>query len=290
MFSNLPPLKALRAFEAAARHLSFTRAANELCVTQGAISYQIRQLESRLDFSLFHRSIRSIQLSTQGEQLYRTVHRHFNELELEINKLSATSKQQEFTVAVSTFFATRWLSPRLGEFLIKYPGITLGLQHSVNDPDFTIDEVALAIRWGSGEWSNVESELLFPLPTYPLCAPKLVNGPKPLKQLQDISDHKLLRDQPGIDRWSEWLTRAGIADLATSSAIIVDQNVRIQSAIDGHGVLLGNDLIKKEIEDGSLVTPLTTALDDTGFFLVCARNQLQRESFKIFHDWIKSII
>ena len=138
MFKQLPPLKALRAFEAAARHSSFTRAAMELSLTQGAISYQVRHLEADLGIALFKRSARQVSLTAEGQSLYRTTHRLFRELEDEIHHIAPGQDQLILTVSVSTYFVTRWLSQRLGNFLNRHPEITLRLQHSVNDPDFTV--------------------------------------------------------------------------------------------------------------------------------------------------------
>lgn len=288
MFEHLPSLKALRAFESVARHLSFTAAAIELSVTQGAVSYQIRHLESNLGFSLFLRQVRRIRLTPQGEQLYRSCHRMFNELNDDIRTLAAQPTPKLLTIALSTFFAARWLSPRLGGFLTRNPDITLRLQHSVNDPGFSLDEVDLAIRWGSGEWADLNHELLFHLPSYPLCSPVLVNTTYPLMETDAFYQQTLLRDQEGTDRWAQWLDKAGFdAQKHRSNSIIVDPNVRIQSAIDGLGLLLGNDLVEKEQNEGSLVKPFDVALEDTGFYLIHRQKNSPQPALETFLAWIR---
>ena len=165
MFQNLPSMKALHAFEAAARHTSFTDAAAELSLTPGAIGYQVRQLEASLEVALFDRRTRQVVLTAAGEKLFRSAHHLFRELDAEIRQISPQANPNLLTVGVTTYFVTRWLSQRLGHFMNEYPEVTLRLQHSVNDPDFTVEEVDLAIRWGDGLWPGSQSELLI------VCAP-----------------------------------------------------------------------------------------------------------------------
>jgi len=287
MFKQLPPLKALRAFEAAARHGSFTEAAKELSLTQGAISYQVRQLESKLDITLFQRSARLVTLTGAGQSLYRTVHRLFRELEDEILSISPGRQQLILTISVSTYFVTRWLSARLGNFLNNHPEITLRLQHSVNDPDFTVDNVDLAIRWGDGSWPGSESELLLPSPMIALCSPQLITAENPLTRLDDLRVQTFLHDQDGTDRWRDWLHQAGLEDLGSGHGpIIVDPNVRIQSAIDGHGLVLADNLIRDDIEAGRLVAPFEIILEGFGFHLLYSSDAKRRHAFRLFRQWL----
>ena len=150
-------MKALHAFEAAARHRSFTEAATEPSLTPGAVGYRIRQLESGLGINLFDRRTRQVVLTTAGESLSRTTHRLFRELDDEIRRIAPRQNRNLLTIGVTTYFVTRWLSQRLGIFINDHPEITLRLQHSVNDPDFTVDEVDLAIRWGDDQWPDSSS-------------------------------------------------------------------------------------------------------------------------------------
>lgn len=292
MFQHLPSLKALHAFEAAASLGSFNAAATELSVTPGAISYQIKKLESSLESPLFHRRTRQVELTDAGLRLYRTVHRLFQELKSEIDQISPARKESQLTVSVTTYFVTRWLSPRLGNFLNKHPSITVRLQHSVNDPDFTVTDADVAIRWGDGQWNDSQlagsqSELLFNLPMIAICSPKLLNGDKAIKKPDDLSQHILLKDQPGIDYWPEWLQLAGVKanDIATS-AEIVDPNVRIQSAIDGHGIVLGNPLLNADIDSGSLTEPFDIRLHGYGYYLLSTRQAAKSKSFGLLRRWL----
>jgi LysR family glycine cleavage system transcriptional activator len=292
MFQHLPSLKALQAFEAAARLGSFNAAATELSVTPGAISYQIKQLESSLENPLFYRRTRQVELTDAGMRLHRTVHRLFQELKSEIERISPERKETQLTVSVTTYFVTRWLSPRLGKFLSAYPEINVRLQHSVNDPDFTVEDADVAIRWGDGEWNDSRlagshSELLFTLPMIAVCSPKLLTGNKPIKKPDDISQHILLKDQPGIDCWPEWLQLAGVeANEINTSADIVDPNVRIQSAIDGHGLVLANPLLNADIQSGSLSEPFYIRLHGYGYYLLSTPQAAKNSAFRLFRRWL----
>jgi len=252
MFYNLPPLKTLTAFEAAARYCSFSAAANELSLTQGAISYQVKQLEQSLGIKLFHRSVRQVELTVEGKRLYKTTQQLLQTLKDEIHLIAPNNdkNQQILTISVSTFFATRWLSKRLGDFLNSHPQITIRLQHSVNDPEFMVDDVDMGIRWGNGDFVGCDSQKLLSMPMKAYCSPNLLKGKNAIKQLSDLKNQTFLRDQVGLDAWHEWLSHAGLKDISIdSSTVIVDPNVRIQSAIDGHGILLANPMLFEEIAE-----------------------------------------
>lgn len=287
MFERLPPLKALRAFEAAARRSSFTEAAKELSLTQGAVSYQIRLLESKLNIVLFVRSARQVNLTPEGQSLFRTTHRLFRELEDEVHNITPITNRLSLTISVSTYFVTRWLSQRLGNFLTDHPSITIRLQHSVNDPDFDLKEVDLAIRWGDGNWPRCESEMLIPSPMIAVCSPKLIDSETPIEQLSDLRHQVFLHDQEGNDGWDEWLLKAGLEDLGSGPGpVIVDPNVRVQSAIDGHGLVLANRLLSEDIVRGLLVEPFDIQLEGYGFYLVHTSKAENQRAFQLFRQWL----
>jgi len=287
MFKQLPPLKSLRAFEAAARVSSFTDAAKELSLTQGAISYQIKLLESSLGIELFVRSPRQVSLTDAGQSLFRTTHRLFRELEDEIHSLAPGKDSSILTVSVSTYFVTRWLSKRLGKFINKYPEITIRLQHSVNDPDFTLEEVDLAIQWGIGIDPHSVSELLVPSPMIALCAPQLIDAGLDDTNLDSLRQQTFLHDQESNDGWGEWLKMAGLGDLgAGSGPVILDPNVRVQSAIDGHGLVLANILLLDDVAAGRLVEPYNVRLEGYGFHLLYAESAKKRSAFLLFRQWL----
>jgi LysR family glycine cleavage system transcriptional activator len=289
MFQRLPSLKALYAFEAAARHLSFRDGAAELSLTQGAVSYQVKQLESSLGVALFHRRTRQVVLTEAGQQLYRFTHRIFRELEAEVRSLSPGIQTTALTVSVSTYLVTRWLSPRLGRFLQAHPDITVRLQHSVNDPEFTIHDVDLGIRWGDGKWQNWRSEPLMEMPMVMVCAPRLLAGDGAGPQPREILRHTLLRDQAGVDYWSEWLRVANLDSAAPHYGhIIRDPNVRIQSAIDGHGLVLANLLVEPEITAGHLVEPWEYRLNGYGYHIIHGKRTVDGSPADSFRRWLHS--
>ena len=286
MFRHLPSLKALRAFEAAARHGSFARAAEELAVSAGAISYQVKRLETALATPLFLRRVRQVELTRAGERLFRTAHRQFRELDETVSDIVGERGGTALTVAVSTYFVTRWLSPRLGEFLSAHPDVTVRLQHSVNDPDFVLAETDIAIRWGDGRWPGSRSEPLMPLPMIAVCSPGLCRGDPPLRSPKDLLGHRLLRDQSGTDHWEEWLERAGLPGIVPEGPLVVDPNVRVQSAVDGHGVTLANPLVQPMIDDGRLREPFDVRLHGYGYHLVFGDRGERNPRLGRFRDWL----
>ena len=288
MFDNLPPLKSLRAFESAARQCSFKMAAQELCQTQGAISYQVKLLEEFCQTALFTRHVRQVILTEQGKSLYRCVHQLLVELEEKVVEISPVAPSHSLlTVSVSTFFAMRWLSPRLGRFMNDNSEVTLSLQHSVNDPDFSLAPGAMAIKWGNGYWAGYRSVELFSSPMIALCSPEYLKGIDRIETVEDLSRHILLSDQQGNDGWQQWLGLAGIASSNSSPrTLIIDPNVRVQSAIDGQGFVLGNRLLADEIKSGRLVEPFNFRIDGMGFYLVFQEQSLLQSQNRIFHDWI----
>lgn len=290
MFDILPPLNSLRAFEAAGRHLSFTRAAVELGVTQGAVSYQIRQLESRLGVKLFERRIRQVALTAQGERLLTVTHRAFLDLSGEIGALIAPRDDKILTVAVSTYVTTRWLSRHLNELLHHQPEMKLNLQHSVNAPDFKIDNVDFVIWWGKVPWPGFQARLLLQMPMIPVCSPKLLEGADPIHKPSDLSRHVLLRDQKNVDLWPEWLKKVGVPEDAVGPGqTISDPNVRIQAAIDGQGVVLADDLVSDERASGKLVAPFDIALDGYGYYLMWPRDKPERSVSLAFAEWLAGL-
>ena len=286
MFARLPSLKALHAFEAAARHRSFSDAANELSLTQGAISYQVKQLESALGTRLFIRRVRRVELTDAGNRLYQTAHRLFGELAEELAQITPNARRRALTISVSTYFVTRWLSPRLGAFLNQNPDITVRLQHSVNDPEFSLGDADLAIRWGAGHWPQCRTERLIDLPMIAVCSPKLLKGKTPVRKPADVLRHPLLRDQPGIDRWSDWLELAGVDPESADGPVIVDPNVRVQAAIDGQGFVLANPMIESELAANLLMEPFNVRIEGMGYDLIYPKESEDNPAIQQFRRWL----
>ncbi len=286
MFQHLPSLKSLHAFEAAARHGSFVLAAQELAVSPGAISYQIKQLEASLTKPLFIRKTRRVVLTDSGEMLFQTVHQQFRELDTTLSRIAPERGTRTLTVSVSTYFVTRWLSPRMGRFLTSHPNVVIRLQHSVNDPDFRLEDTDIAIKWGDGHFGNSHSQQLMALPMMAVCSPVLLE--QGLKSLEDLPGQTLLRDQGPLDFWESWLDKAGIESSGVNGPVIVDPNVRVQSAIDGHGLVLANPLLNSVIESGRLCEPFDIRLHGYGYYLVYSDRAIESQSFQAFRQWLQS--
>ena len=175
MKHHLPPLDALKVFESAARQLSFTLAAQELCITKGAVSYQIKKLEESLDCALFKRAIRQVFLTNAGQQLLLSSQQLFSGLRLTLGQIKSDDSNYDVHVGVTTYVAMRWLSPRIARYSEQNPDVSVVLRHSVNSEDFDLRDVDIAIRWGACDGKIDHSRLLeMPLPLYPACSPRLL--------------------------------------------------------------------------------------------------------------------
>ena len=279
---RIPSLPALRAFEAVARNLSFTKAAEELRLTQGAISYQIKQLEREIGIRLFYRRRgHEIQLSSKAGLLLPTVQRAFAELTQSINAIRVESEAQPVVIALSTYFAAHWLLRRLGRFWRVHHSIKLRLQHpeTVAAPD-----VHVTIHWRKEDWTDegLVTDLLFVSEVSPVCSPSLA-----LTKPKDLLRHTLLRDEVTNEAWTGWLKKAGLSDGDAMHAINTnDPNVYIQAAIDGQGVALGDDLIEDEISLGRLARPFNIKLKGYCYFSSYRPDVLRNPSVAAFRNWL----
>ena len=220
MSTRLPSLNGLRAFEAAARHLSFTQAASELNVTQTAISHQIRRLEEELGLRLFVRQNRALELTAEARDYLPGVHAAFNDLRLATDRLLRKDDGHVLTVSTLASLAAKWLLPRLSAFQEAHPGIDVRITTSPSLVDFQRDNVDAAIRYGRGQWPGVRADWLMADELFPVCSPALVSGNKPLRCPQDLKDHVLLHtSNTNSDDWRLWLTAAGLpTDISSSRA------------------------------------------------------------------------
>jgi LysR family transcriptional regulator, glycine cleavage system transcriptional activator len=288
-FARIPALAALRAFEAVARQASFTRAAEELRVTQGAISYQVKRLEAELGMALFRREGRSVRLTASGERLLPPLRRALGDIADAVAALSTAGAGPQLTVALSTYFAAHWLSKRLGQFSLQHSDVKIRLQHPESSARFGSDEVDMAIRWHRAGWREPELaiEPLFLSAIMPVCSPRLRDGPPRLARPADIRRHTLLRDEVTREAWSEWLKLAGVVEpLPGREVTINDPNVYIQAAIDGQGIALADGLVADDLALGRLVEPFAPRLEGYGYFLVHPRDASLRPAAKAFRDWL----
>ena len=247
MSTRLPSLNGLRAFEAAARHLSFTQAASELNVTQTAISHQIRRLEEELGLRLFVRQNRALELTPEARDYLPGVRAAFNDLRLATDRLLRKDDGHVLTVSTLASLAAKWLLPRLSAFQEAHPGIDVRITTSPSLVDFQRDNVDAAIRYGRGQWPGVRADWLMADELFPVCSPALVNGNKPLQCPQDLKDHVLLHtSNTNSDDWRLWLTAAGLpTDISKQPGVTFDlMFMTVQAAIDGIGVADGTDVLR----------------------------------------------
>ncbi len=290
MADRLPPLTAIRYFEAAARHLSFTKAAEELHVTHSAISHQIKSLEAWLGLQLFRRMNRAIVLTEAGQAYMRPVKEAFERLGEASRILKAREQTGTLTVSTMPSFAAKWLVPRLGSFREQHPDIDVRIAASERLVDFNREDVDVAIRFGSGTWPGLHSSLLLKENLFPVCSPKLLRGPIPLREPADLIHHNLLYDYDWRENvWLRWLTDAGVKVQSLRHSLSFNHsNLMLQAAADGLGVALtGGPLAGDDLAAGKLVRPFETVLRrETGFFLVAPEATVDRPKVKAFREWI----
>ncbi|TYO66231.1 transcriptional regulator GcvA [Bradyrhizobium hipponense] len=291
MTARLPSLNGLRAFEAAARHLSFTLAAAELNVTQTAISHQIRRLEEELGLRLFIRQNRALALTPEARDYLPGVRAAFNDLRLATDRLLRKDDDKVLTVSTLASLAAKWLLPRLTDFQEQHPGIDVRITTSTSLVDFQRDNVDAAIRYGRGQWPGLRADWLMADELFPVCSPSLLRGDKPLCRPEDLKDHPLLHtSNANSDDWRLWLTAAGLpADLAKQPGITFDMIfMTIQAAIDGIGVAMGRtSYVQDDIAKGRLVVPFKIALPaDAGFYVVAPDGRREAPKLAAFRQWV----
>ncbi|WP_316193494.1 transcriptional regulator GcvA [Bradyrhizobium sp. SZCCHNRI1029] len=290
--ARLPSLNGLRAFEAAARHLSFTRAASELNVTQTAISHQIKRLEDELGLRLFVRQNRSLALTPQARDYLPLVRAAFDDLRLATERLVRKDNAKVLTVSTIASLAAKWLLPRLTAFQEAHPGIDVRITTSTGLVDFRKDDVDAAIRYGRGHWPGVRAEWLMADELFPVCSPALLQGDKPLRCPEDLAHHTLLQVSGGYDDdWRLWLTAAGLpVEMSRQGRLSFDLSLMtVQAAIDGLGVAIGRTAyVQDDIAKGRLVVPFKMTLpSDAGFYLVTPEGRIDPPKLKAFRQWLK---
>jgi LysR family glycine cleavage system transcriptional activator len=291
MTARLPSLNGLRAFEAAARHLSFTQAAAELNVTQTAISHQIKRLEQELGIRLFVRQNRALTLTPKAAEYLPGIRAAFNDLRLATDRLLRREDDHVLTVSTLASLAAKWLLPRLSTFQEAHPGIDVRITTSTSLVDFQRDNVDAAIRYGRGQWQGLRADWLMADELFPVCSPSLLKGEKPLRCPEDLRDHVLLHtSNANSDDWRLWLTAAGLpADLSKQPGITFDLIfMTIQAAIDGIGVAMGRtSYVQDDIAKGRLVVPFKIAPPaDAGFYLVSPQARTDSPKLAAFRQWV----
>ncbi|MBS9424950.1 transcriptional regulator GcvA [Photorhabdus noenieputensis] len=289
MSKRLPPLNALRVFDAAARHLSFTKAAEELFVTQAAVSHQMKSLEDFLGLKLFRRRNRSLLLTEEGQSYYLDIKEIFTAINEATRKLQARSAKGALTVSLSPSFAIQWLVPRLSSFNLAYPGIDVRIQAVDREEDKLADDVDVAIFYGRGNWPGLRTDRLYAEYLLPVCSPSLLTGENPLKTPADLARHTLLHDSSRRD-WQAYVRQLDMQQQINvqQGPIFSHSAMVIQAAVHGQGIALANNVMARtEIDAGRLVCPFNDVLvSKNAFYLVCHDSQAELGKIAAFRQWV----
>ncbi len=280
MAHRLPPLNALRAFETAARHLSISRAADELSVTPAAVSHQVKALEQHLGVPLFRRLNRALMLTDAGQIFVPGLRDGFDALAQAVERVrSQCCEGGSLALSVGPSFAAKWLVPRLERFREAHPDIDIRIDATDRMADLPRGEADVAIRYGAGRYRGLRVDPLFGEEVFPVCASFLREGPPPLDEPGDLKHHTLLhvdwKDQDDTwPSWRMWLLAAGVNDVdATRGPRFSMESMTVQSAVEGHGVALASSpLVVDDLAAGRLVRPFALSLPNNFAYYVVALN------------------
>jgi LysR family glycine cleavage system transcriptional activator len=292
---RLPPLNALRAFEAAARHLNFSRAADELSVTPGAVSQQIQNLEDYVGAALFKRTPKGLLLTDAAQTALPALREAFDRLAEAASLLTAAVDGRRLSLTAPPSFAAKWLVPRLGAFELAHPQVDVWLSAGIELLDLTAGEVDVAIRYGAGRYPGLEVKRLFSETVIPVAAPSLL-AEQPLNVPADLAHHILLHDgSPDLDDscpdWSMWLAARGLKAIDGMRGSRFNQSsLVIEAAVNGRGVALAKrTLAAADLEAGRLVAPLQIATAvDFAYYLVHPKAKGRLPQVKAFVSWIEA--
>jgi len=303
---RFPPLNALRAFEAAARLLSFKKAAHELHVTPGAVSHQIKLLEEYLGVALFRRLTRALELTAEARAMLPKVQEGLGSLAGAVDRVRARQAAEALTVMAPPNFAARWLVPRLRRFTASHPALELhvasrsgmidGRENGVDAPpaEAPDDTPVVMVRFGDGRYRGAHVDELFSALYVPVCSPKLLRGEHPLRKPADLRFHTLLHDETVVEEgvrpnWHDWLQAVGVQGVdAARGPHFSDASLALEAAIEGMGVTLAmKPLVRSEIEAGRLVVPFAiTAPAAFAYYLVTPEASARNPAVAAFREWL----
>lgn len=292
---RLPPLNALRAFEAAARHLSFAGAAAELHVTPAAVSHQVKALEDHLGVKLFRRLNRAVRLTEQGQACLPGLRDAFDRLAAAVERARAPVRGGVLTVSASPSFASKWLVPRLDRFRERHPDIDLRISASMHLVDFAREDVHVGLRYGTGHYPGLHVELLMRNEVFPLCSPVLLRGRRALKRPEDLRHHTLLHDDASVrdescPDWPMWLRAAGVTDIdATRGPRFDHASMALDAAIAGRGVALTQGVLAgDDLAAGRLVRPFALTFPvEFSYYVVCPPSLRDDPKVAAFRKWVR---
>ncbi|CAM3609062.1 transcriptional regulator GcvA [Agrobacterium radiobacter] len=285
MVRQFLPLNGLRAFEASARHLSFTRAAIELCVTQAAVSQQVKGLEKRLGVALFQRLPRGLKITAEGEALLPTVTSSFDQMATTLDRIEAGQVRELLFLGVVGTFAVSWLLPRLQAFQKQHPFIDVRVSTNNNRVDMAAEGLDFAIRFGQGSWHGTDAFRLFEAPLSPLCTPKLAET---LKTPADLMEATLLRSYRA-DEWSNWFAAAGVTPAAQVNAgIVFDTSLgMMEAALQGLGVALAPpSMFSRHLTSGAIIQPFPVTISLGSYWLTRLQSKPPTPAMQAFSDWM----
>ena len=279
------PLNALRAFEASARHLSFTRAAVELFVTPAAVSHQVKSLEAQLNVTLFKRLPRGLLLTSEGETLLPVLRESFDRIAETLERFEGGHYREVLTVGAVGTFAVGWLLPRLADFQAKHPFIDLRLSTHNNRVDVAAEGLDYAIRFGAGAWHGIEALRLIDAPLSVLCVPELA---RQLRSPEDLLKQTLLRSYR-TDEWPEWFLACGLpANASPAKSIIFDSSLAMmEAALQGTGIALAPPLMfSRQLAAGAIEQPFAIGITTSRYWLTRLQSRTETAAMSAFKDWL----
>ncbi len=295
MLELFPGLRSLRAFDFAAQHLNFTRAADALGVTPAAISHQIKELESQLGLVLFQRTSRTMRLTREGEILHTAAHESLEVLSRALIRIKRLENRMQIRVSASPSLAAKWLVPRLDRFLSLQPGADVRIDVSHAVVDFDRDDVDLAVRFGEGRYPGLRADILFQDNVFPVCSPRIITKERPLKTPRDLLRHTLIHldwEAQGSPwpNWTMWMKASGINDFDDRTGLHFGQtSFAVQAAIDGMGVALGDsNLVADDLAAGRLVKPFELSLrapKHLAYYIITRPDTSDAPMVNAFRDW-----
>src|SRR3954470_6791601 len=285
---QLPPLNALRAFEAAARSESFTRAAEELCVTQGAVSHQVKALEATLGIKLFNRERQRLVITDAGREYLGVVRDALDRIAAGTERVLQRQNSGVLTGSTSPDFAAKRLVNRLGRFAEAHPGIDLRVSATMHHIDFVREEVDVAVRHGDGNWPGLDATRLCIEQLFPVCSPKLMSGRNKIAKPSDLSRSPLLHLDDS-KAWAQWFELAGVPAPQLPHGLTLNRaSMLIDAAIDGQGVALARTaLAASDLISGRLVRPFELSLKlSKTYWIVCPKAASAKPKISTFRDWL----
>ena len=290
MLRRLPPLNALKAFEAAARHESFTRAAEELFVTQGAVSHQVKALEAELGVKLFNRERQRLVITEAGRQYLTILRDAFDRIAVGTERLLQRQNSGALTISTSPDFAAKWLVNQLGRFAEAHPSIDLRVSATLHHVDFAREDVDLAVRHGDGSWPGLDVVRLSAEHLFPVCSPKLLSGRNRLAKPADVLKFPLIHVDDRKD-WSKWLAAAGVMGAELSHGPVLNRvSMAIDAAIDGQGIVLARTtLAATDLIAGRLLRPFAEDLRLSKiYWIICPQATASLPKIVTFRSWLLS--